>query len=720
MLTNGKFNNSTGNISSAQIGTFNYTGTSFAYQSGIIMTTGNVSVAAGPNNNTASSSTSGIVPLTDSQLSQYTTNSVMNSAILEFDFVAYADTFSFNYIFGSEEYPEYACSSYNDVFAFLLTGPDPVTGATVTKNVAIIPNSITAANPTGVPVAINTINGGPGAYGSYTNCSSWAQYTQYYQTNPSNCVQYDGYTVSLAAQGVILACQQYHMRLSIANVGDNGLDSGVFLEEGSFYSPSMEIIKRYNLDSIQDVLGDTIIQNCRELDIRLQLPREVMTGNYHSDVQFLGDATYGVDYVVTQEGLPMDVVENAFYFTQGSDSVVMHLSMLPSATCQQGEVKTAILIINTIFCDDYYNAGHTDAGRSDTLYFYLKCNDTIRLQDQELAACYQCDSIYVELASGAEDLLYEWIPATGIENPNAQSSAATIEQNTTYRVVAKDRFGCLTDTTTVDVTIHEKPEVDLRVTPESGCAPLGVTLTNLEIPDNCQIAWTVTNNDDFELVDSTNNPLMMTLDSAGYYDVSLWLSTAPGCSDSIKLTNAIHVSDFPHANFTFSPEEAHNGETVYFTNTSTGENITSYHWNFGDGGTSTEENPTHAYRLSTSENMMVRFVVANDDGCSDDTTQIVPVIDEFALYVPNSFTPNNDNINDEFLPKVNDVAYYRLEIYDRNGNVFFVTENPEMPWDGTINGKPAPTGIYVWTIRYIRYSNVNRTLLKRGTVTLLR
>ena len=44
----------------------------------------------------------------------------------------------------------------------------------------------------------------------------------------------------------------------------------------------------------------------------------------------------------------------------------------------------------------------------------------------------------------------------------------------------------------------------------------------------------------------------------------------------------------------------------------------------------------------------------------------------------------------------------------------------DTPWDGTINGKPAPSGVYVWTIKYIRYSNLNQTLLRRGTVTLVR
>lgn len=718
-LTNGKFNNSTANISSAQIGTFSLpaTANTFPFHSGLVMTTGNVSVAAGPNSASSESNTSGVSSYTDTQLSPLISPyPVNNSAALDFDFVAYSDTFAFSYIFGSEEYPEYACSSFNDAFAFFLSGPDPVTYANMNRNIAIIPNTITAANPNGVPVTINNINQGAGASGSSGNCHpQQALFAQYYHNNPSGSqgVEYDGYTVALTAQATILACETYHMHLAICNTQDNGYDSGVFLKEGSFYSPTMQIEKDFNLNPVGMDLGDTLIQNCREVDIRLQLPRPVLQGIYHTDIQFLGDATLGVDYEMSRNGFPVTQVENSFYFQADSDNVKLHMGMLPTATCENG-VKQAILILTTVFCDAY-----EDAQRTDTLYFYLKCNDTIRLKDRELACCHECDNILVELESGADDLLYEWSPAVEIDNPNAQTSTAHITENRTYTVIAKDRYGCLADTATVDVTIHTQPEVDLRITPDHGCAPLGVNIRTMNMPEDCNIYWHVTNDTLFDHVDSTSNPLLLTLDSAGYYDVYLWLSTAPGCSDSIMMGNAIRVSGFPHASFTFSPEEASNGETVYFYDNSTG-GITNWHWNFGDNGTSNEQNPQHAYHLTASDNMTVRLSVSNEDGCSDDTTAVVPVVDDFALYVPSSFTPNNDKLNDVFQPKVNDVAYYRLELYDRNGNLFFVTEDPDIPWDGTVGGKPAPSGVYVWVIQYIRYSNVNRKLIKKGSVTLLR
>ena len=350
----------------------------------------------------------------------------------------------------------------------------------------------------------------------------------------------------------------------------------------------------------------------------------------------------------------------------------------------------------------------------------LVAKAVIELVDTTIKYCHHGDAITVDMNSGADDLLWQWTPTTGITNPNTQTSDADISSGRTYHVIAKDRYGCQADTAQVDVTIFEQPVADIRVNPENGCAPFPVIFRAVDVPDECDIRWRVYGENAFDTTYTQSSQLHLTLGDAGYYDVNLWLSTAPGCSDSLTLHNAVHVSDFPHAMLSFSPDEPNNGETVYFYNESTGSDINSYFWNFGDGGTSTTQNPEHAYHVTASDNMTVHFVVTNIDGCEDDTTFVIPVVDEFSLYVPNSFTPNEDGVNDVFQPIARDVAFYRLKIYDRYGSLFFITEDTEAFWDGTIGGKPAPAGVYVWTIEYIRYSNPNRTLLKKGSVTLVR
>lgn len=236
-LSNGMFNNQSGAVTSEQIGTFNRNGfTSFPLATGLILATGNIQVAEGPNTSSSMGDNTDVVDYVDSMLANLATELLFNCASLDFDFQANSDTFAFRYVFASEEYCEYVNSEYNDIFAFFLTGEDPVTHVQVTKNVAIIPGSVTAANPDGIPVAINNVNHGyhsPSWNGPGDNPS----YPEFFIHNNSfEGVQYDGYTTAFSAGANILACHTYHMKLSVGDVGDNAYDSGVFLEEHSFES----------------------------------------------------------------------------------------------------------------------------------------------------------------------------------------------------------------------------------------------------------------------------------------------------------------------------------------------------------------------------------------------------------------------------------------------------------------------------------------------------
>ena len=296
IITNGKFNNVTGNVTYPQIGTFNRNNfTTFPFSTGLVLTTGNVSVAAGPNN--SSGATSAVSPsYTESQLSSLATSSINGSASLEFDFVAMADTFAFNYIFASEEYCYWVNSSYNDVFAFLLTGGiDPVTYLPCNKNVAIVPGTITAANPNGTPVSINNVNHGQHSSGTGPGSPPISN-PQFFICNGANNhgVNYSGFTTKLAACATIFGCNTYHMKLAVCNVSDQSLDSGVFIEEGSFYSPKVQVEQNWETE----VGGDTLIQNCRNLDLDCTIEHPFITGYTSINIDWGGDAVMGTDYSV--------------------------------------------------------------------------------------------------------------------------------------------------------------------------------------------------------------------------------------------------------------------------------------------------------------------------------------------------------------------------------------------------------------------------------------
>ncbi|HIE74137.1 MAG TPA: T9SS type A sorting domain-containing protein [Flavobacteriales bacterium] len=152
-------------------------------------------------------------------------SSTNDVAILEFDFVPSSDTLKFNYVFASEEYLTFVNTAYNDVFAFLISGPG-ITGPYASPNnfpngamnIAEVPNS----NPS-LPITISTVN-------NTTN-------SQYYNHDTVSQVSaFNGYTDVFTATAVVTACETYHIKLAIADGSDGTLDSGVFFEAGSFNS----------------------------------------------------------------------------------------------------------------------------------------------------------------------------------------------------------------------------------------------------------------------------------------------------------------------------------------------------------------------------------------------------------------------------------------------------------------------------------------------------
>ena len=709
--------NGTTSGSATQFGIFNRGNvTNFPISSGIVMTSGTYSnVSQNSQYPYANSSTGPDVQTPDTNLSKILSNvTFFDRAALDFDFVAFSDTVAFNYVFASEEYPDYVCSDMNDVFGFFVTGYDPVTNSNHTWNVALLPNSVT-------PVTINTVNGG--TQGQYATLGTPCVLTnnQYYTQNSySSPPIFNGYTKKLTASATIMACRNYHMHLAVADVNDNAFDSGVFLEEGSFYSPSVEMDTAWDLQGF----GDTLVQNCRDVDVEFRLPRPVVSGNYHAQLLFpathAGIAAVGRDYKVTTtvdtNTVELNTQSPPFYYNQGDSVVKIHVAIVDTAHFEPGEVKEAIIIITTIFCEDFWPQ-YLSAGRVDTLRFHLKGNAPIEVKDTLVKACQVCDTLGVKLSSGTEPLVYRWIPATDLTNPNAQLTAANIRTNRTYKLIAADRYGCLADTAEVKVTIHEKPTAAAVIDPPYGCVPLTLDLTAPGVPDSCDFRWIV--NQDTIADTSRLAHYRPVLSQTGSYDVRLWVASAPGCIDSVKYAQAVYVSEAPHASFYFVPENPQNGKDVFFYNQSP-ESDLSYHWDFGDGTSSDEADPVHRYRLRESKNVLVRFTVTNEYGCSDDTTAWAPIVDNFAFFVPSAFTPNGDGKNEVFLPKVNDVDFYQLDIFNRQGQLIFHTTDTEASWDGTVGDTPAPPGVYVWRIKYSRAFNPNDIIPREGTVTLLR
>jgi len=140
-----------------------------------------------------------------------------DACVLDFDIQPVGNFMEFEYVFGSEEYPEFNCSSYNDVFGFYISGP----GFATPTNIALIPNTLT-------PVSINSINDGTGG-----NCSN---YQNLYVNNTDTTNTMDGFTTPLLAHVNVTPGQVYHLKLAIADVSDGILNSFAILKANSLKS----------------------------------------------------------------------------------------------------------------------------------------------------------------------------------------------------------------------------------------------------------------------------------------------------------------------------------------------------------------------------------------------------------------------------------------------------------------------------------------------------
>ena len=237
-VSNVTINGVAGNLQHDQVGQFTDPTSSVGLPNGMILATGNANSASDLNLSTGASDP-GVGFTNDPDLDLIASNDLYDKCILEFDFIPTGDSINFNYVFGSEEYPEYVCSGFNDVFGFFLTGNNPSGGTYNSQNVALIPDPLAPGTYTNTAVAINSVNPGvPGSNGSAATCSaldpSWSTYSVFYQANTTNTYEYDGRTTTLPVAVSVNCGETYHIKIAISDVGDGLYDSGVFLEAGSF------------------------------------------------------------------------------------------------------------------------------------------------------------------------------------------------------------------------------------------------------------------------------------------------------------------------------------------------------------------------------------------------------------------------------------------------------------------------------------------------------
>ena len=282
-VSNITFNGLPGNTLTEQAGSFDGTNCNVGIENGVMLATGSVLNAEGPNDIGSSTTGGGNFGQSDVDLVAIGSNATINdAAVLEFDFIPIGDSIQFDFVFSSDEYLEFVNSSFNDVFGFFLSGPNisgPYSNNSI--NIALIPGTTQA-------IAINNVN--DVSYPEFY-VNNGDGFTAPYSTD-AQYVQYDGMTVRLTARAAVTCGEVHHIKICVGDAGDTAYDSAVFLEGGSFTSAPFVP----DLQPGPGIVGaNTILESCFDVEF---LFTRVGDSTFAAtvNVEIGGTATPGVDY----------------------------------------------------------------------------------------------------------------------------------------------------------------------------------------------------------------------------------------------------------------------------------------------------------------------------------------------------------------------------------------------------------------------------------------
>ncbi|MBK7408401.1 MAG: choice-of-anchor L domain-containing protein [Saprospirales bacterium] len=429
-----------------------------------------------------------------------------DACVIEVDVYAATDELTFEYIFGSEEYPEYVNSSFNDIFAFLISGPgivgDP--GLNGQKNIAVLPP------PASVPVQINSVN----------NQLNW----EYYRNNlAGQSVVYDGLTSdflgvkpSLTATSQVIPCNTYHIKLAIADRGDTAFDSGVFISDIKGGTPTLGV--NYN-NGIE-----YMVEECTDI------PDEIILGlssEQEEDVTYnviiSGTATLGVDY---QLNIPSQIT-----FPAGTTSFTFPISALADGIPEG--VETIIIQLSNDF----------GCGEVTFEELVIELHDELQVEIYAGAA----DTAYVCLGVGLQmdvigALEYVWSPSGVFTNPVGQTPFANPTQDTMVYVVGT--LGVCFDIDSIYLDVVD-PQVEIMpIGPTGICQGDTIALFAENNVGNSGLHW----NSSTTILDPLSSP---TVGIAPLFNTTYTVNVEiAGCTASDQITINVDPFTFPLVNFT--------------------------------------------------------------------------------------------------------------------------------------------------------------------------
>ncbi|MCU0348311.1 MAG: choice-of-anchor L domain-containing protein, partial [Saprospiraceae bacterium] len=426
-----------------------------------------------------------------------------DACVVEMDVFAATDEITFEYIFGSDEYPEWVGDGFNDIFAFLVSGP----GITGDPNIGNQQNIATL--PDGTFIQIDNVN----------EASNW----QYYRNNENGqSVAYDGLTSdslgikkSLTARIATIPCNTYRLKFAIADRGDASFDSGVFISEIKGGSPQLGV----NFNSGIEYLAEECVNTPDEIFINLNNPVDQPT-TY--DVVLSGTATQGVDYTLT---LPGSVT-----FTTGQE-----VFAFPIQALSDGLVEGTETIIIQLVRD--FGCGATVLA---TLEIELHDNLVVEILENEMDTVLVCGDNGAQLSvSGGQT--YFWQPPGIFSDPNI--SNPIVSPDSSMWVSVTGSLGICTDADSIYLNVIN-PEIN--IIPEGDlltiCENDSIVLTAVNNVGNSNLEWSSF----FIPIPDPSNPVLTVFPPAFFNFIPLTVQVElGGCIATDNVTVNVDAFDFP-------------------------------------------------------------------------------------------------------------------------------------------------------------------------------
>jgi len=309
--------------------------------------------------------------------------------------------------------------------------------------------------------------------------------------------------------------------------------------------------------------------------------------------------------------------------------------------------------------------------------------------------------------------IFSWTPMTGVTIITPNASTVKLNPNTTidYTVSVNDNCGTPAADTNFVLTINPKPVLTITPAVTSGCQPLEVSFSGNSSTTPVQCYWNFGNNSTSYICSPT-----YVFAEDGNYSISYNVTDINGCTNFT--TSSVTVFPVPNAVFMANPQPTTIIDPeVTFIDITDG-NIVNQTWFFNDslGTYSGLASPSYIY--SAPGEYLVTLAVQTDKGCVDTVSQPIVIEDYFVVYVPNSFSPDGDGINEKFTAYGNGITDFKMGVYDRWGGKIMETTDMEEGWDGKKSGTKVEKGVYIYRMEVINFLGERKLL--SGHVNVVR